>query len=117
MFFKKTHSFVISSEVERSLPMLQRQYYVYIMASDSGTLYVGVTNNFLRRVLEHKSGNIEGFSKNYNCKKLVYYEWGNDVSGAIDREKQLKRWSRKKKEFLIRDMNPVWKDLTEEITG
>ncbi len=95
--------------------MFLRQYYVYIMASDSGTLYVGVTNNLLRRIQEHKSREIKGFSKKYNCKKLVYYEWGNDVSGAIDREKQLKGWTRKKKEFLIRAMNPVWKDLTEEL--
>jgi len=97
--------------------MLQRQYYIYRMASDSGTLYIGVTNNLLRRVMEHKEGKVKGFTKKYNCKKLVYYEWGMDVSGAIDREKQIKGWIRKKKEFLIRSMNPVWKDLTEELLG
>ena len=85
------------------------------MASESGTLYVGVTNNLIRRVLEHKSEEIEGFSKKYKCKKLVYYEEGGDVYGALEREKQIKKWNRKKKEFLIRSINFSWKDLTEEL--
>ena len=85
------------------------------MASKSGTLYVGMTNNLLRRVLEHKSGEIKGFSQKYGCKKLVYYEEGSDVFGALEREKQVKRWRRGKKELLIRSINPKGKDLSDEL--
>ncbi|MFA6410418.1 MAG: GIY-YIG nuclease family protein [Candidatus Buchananbacteria bacterium] len=92
-----------------------KDYYVYIMASASGTLYVGMTNNLARRAWEHKNEVVEGFTKKYGCKKLVYYEVGSDVLGVIAREKQIKRWNRKKKEFLIRTINPGWKDLSNEI--
>ncbi len=85
------------------------------MASESGTLYIGMTNNLLRRVLEHKSGEIKGFSQKYGCKKLVYYEEGIEVYGALEREKQIKRWRRNKKEFLIRSINPRWNDLSDEL--
>lgn len=81
------------------------------MASESGTLYVGITNDLTRRVWEHKNGIIEGFTKKYDCKKLVYHECGEDVNGAIAREKQIKKWNRKKKEALIKSMNPGWIDL------
>lgn len=84
------------------------------MASESGTLYIGVTNNLTARVIQHKEGKIEGFSKRYGCKKLVYYENYNQIYDAIAREKQLKKWRRKKKEFLIRKLNPHWKDLSED---
>lgn len=105
--------FVIPTEAEGSLVehMSRREYYVYIMASASGTLYTGVCNNLLRRVSEHKSKSIEGFSKKYNCTKLVYYEATNDITSAIAREKQIKNWRREKKENLIRLMNPGWNDL------
>ncbi len=66
-------------------------YYVYIMASVTGTLYIGVTNNLQRRVFEHKQDLIEGFTKKYSCHKLVYYEQYNDVKDAISREKKLKK--------------------------
>lgn len=89
------------------------------MASSTGTLYIGMTNNIIRRVTEHKAcpersrkdGKIEDFTKKYSCNKLVYYEHYTDVHSAINREKQLKRWSRKKKEQLIKTMNQHWNDL------
>ena len=89
-------------------------YYVYIMASSSGTLYIGVTNNLRRRVFEHKQGVVKGFTKKYGCHKLVYYEHYLDIRQAIKREKQLKGWLRVKKQNLIKTMNPSWKDLSEE---
>lgn len=85
------------------------------MASESGTLYLGVTSNLSRRLLEHKQGLIEGFSKKYKCHKLVYFEQGDDIVGAIEREKVLKGWNRAKKEELIATLNPAWRDLSEEV--
>lgn len=82
------------------------------MASNSGTLYIGMTNNLARRVKEHKEWNIEGFSKKYKCYKLVYFESTKYVHNAIEREKELKDWNRQKKEELIKTMNPSWKDLS-----
>ncbi|HNV96712.1 MAG TPA: GIY-YIG nuclease family protein [bacterium] len=93
----------------------EKYYFVYIMASRSGVLYVGFTNDIFRRVLEHKSGKISGFTQKYKCKKLVYFESDNDVYAMIEREKQIKRWRREKKISLIRKENPKWKDLYEEI--
>ena len=75
------------------------------------TLYIGVTNDINRRVQEHKSGQILGFTQRYNCTKLVYYEMFSDINQAIDREKQIKKWRREKKENLIKTMNPEMKDL------
>jgi len=89
------------------------KYFVYIMCSDSGTLYIGVTNNILRRVFEHKFGLIDGFTKKYDCYRLLMYEEYNDVNQAIAREKQLKRWNRKKKEDLIKVGNHKWIDLAQ----
>jgi len=94
--------------------MKNYNYYVYILASSSGTLYIGVTNNLERRVSEHKLGIVEGFTKKYGCKKLVYYEHYSDINLAIAREKILKGWLRVKKENLIKTVNPKWKDLSEE---
>ncbi|QQR83058.1 GIY-YIG nuclease family protein [Candidatus Peregrinibacteria bacterium] len=90
-------------------------YFVYIMASDSGTLYVGVTNDLERRVLEHKEQeNPESFTAKYHCHKLVYYEESEEVVAAIEREKQIKKWRREKKQNLIKTVNPKWKDLSED---
>jgi len=97
--------------------MEEHVYYLYIMASPSGTLYVGMTNSLIRRVDQHKRGEIDGFSKEHGCKKLVYYEIGRDVRVVIAREKQIKNWRRDKKEFLIRQINPHWNDLSETIFG
>ena len=91
------------------------KYYVYIMASDSGTLYVGVTNNIIRRVYEHKHDIAEGFSNKYSCHKLILFEEYNDIKDALNREKQLKNWRRDKKEYLISKQNPRWTDLYEQL--
>jgi putative endonuclease len=98
--------------------MSERQYCVYIMTNAHNTvLYTGVTNELLRRVLEHKAGKGSGFTKKYNITKLVYFESGDDVNLAIVREKQIKAGSRKKKIELIESINPEWKDLFEEYFG
>jgi len=89
------------------------QFWVYIVASKSGTLYVGMTNDIERRVAEHKSGEFEGFASRYGCNRLVYYEKYQDVHRAIGREKQLKGWRREKKIKLIESQNPRWADLAE----
>ncbi|MBQ8283595.1 MAG: GIY-YIG nuclease family protein [Clostridia bacterium] len=89
------------------------QYYVYILTNKSNSvLYIGMTNDLIRRLYEHKEKLIEGFTKRYNIDKLVYYETTNEVEVAIEREKQLKKWSRKKKEWLIQINNPDWLDLS-----
>ena len=95
-----------------------REYCVYIMTNTHNTvLYTGVTNNLARRAYEHKNGMGGVFTKKYNVQKLVYYEIGDNIHSAIEREKQIKGGSRKKKVDLINSMNPEWKDLYEEITG
>ena len=81
--------------------MREHQYFVYIMSSGSGTLYIGMTNSIYRRALQHKSAEIEGFSSKYGCDRLVYYESYDAVHKAIGREKQLKGWKRSKKIALI----------------
>ena len=88
------------------------QYYTYILANNSDTtLYIGVTNDLERRVAEHRSGTIPGFTQKYNCHKLVYFESFSVVEQAIAREKQLKKWSRAKKDALIDTQNMERKDL------
>lgn len=89
-----------------------KTYYIYILASKkNGTLYIGMTSNLIRRVYEHKEGFIEGFTKKYNVKTLVYFEATNDINSAIAREKRLKKWNRQWKIELIEKTNPNWKDL------
>lgn len=85
------------------------------MASESGTLYIGITDDLTRRVWEHKQELVKGFTQKYGCDKLIYFEQYQDAENAILREKQLKRWRRDKKELLIRKMNPGWKDLSPSI--
>jgi putative endonuclease len=95
-----------------------KYYYVYILANkQNGTLYIGVTSNLVKRVHEHREGMVDGFTKEYGVKMLVYYEQTNDVQSAIQREKRLKKWSREWKLELIEKNNPQWKDLYEEICG
>ena len=94
--------------------MDNNKYSVYIVGSQTGTLYVGMTNNLYRRVLVHKSGELEGFASKYGCNRLVYFESFDDVRNAIDREKQLKGWRRQKKIALIESLNPRWQDLAEK---
>lgn len=93
------------------------EYYVYIMSSTSNyAIYTGVTNNLVRRVYEHRTGaDPDGFTTKYAVKKLVYYESTHDVLSAIEREKQIKSWSRKKKNTLIAGINPAWRDLYPEL--
>ena len=89
-------------------------YYVYMMTNEyNNVLYIGVTNNLSRRVYEHKNALLEGFTQRYNVYKLVWFENCHDVKAAIAREKQLKGWIRSKKEELVRQMNPDWRDLSE----
>ena len=88
-------------------------YYVYLLTNQSDTvMYIGVTNDLKRRLLEHRSGLIEGFTKKYHVHKLVYYETFSDINNAIRREKQLKGWIRAKKNALVETMNPKWLDLS-----
>ena len=89
-----------------------KQYYVYIMASKTGTIYTGVTNDMVRRVYQHKHGLIPGFTTKYGITKLVYYESSSDINSAITREKQIKGWLRKKKVALVESTNPGWTDLS-----
>ena len=89
-----------------------REYSVYIMSNASKTLYVGMTNNLIRRVAEHKAGKIPGFTRKYNIQKLVYFESDSNVNEVIYREKEIKKWRRKKKIALIESINPYWKDLS-----
>ncbi len=91
-----------------------KQYYVYILANVSRTLYTGVTNNLERRVYEHKEKTAPGFTSSYNINRLVYYEDFADIRDAIAREKQIKGWLRAKKIALIESVNPKWNDLSEE---
>lgn len=91
-------------------------YWIYILASKPrGTLYVGVTNNLVRRVSEHREGAVPGFTKDYDVKMLVYFEEHTDVEAAIGREKKIKRWARAWKIDLIRSKNPDWDDLFGDI--
>ena len=87
-------------------------HYVYILASKiGGTLYIGVTNDLVRRVFEHKSKFVRGFTKKYNVVKLVYFEQYDDIENALQREKRLKKWNRQWKVRLIEERNPDWDDL------
>ena len=96
--------------------MLERHPVVYIMTNKrNGTLYTGVTSNIVQRVYLHKQAVIQGFTKQYGCKSLVYYEQYDDMNAAIAREKQIKSGSRKKKLILIERMNPNWEDLYETL--
>jgi putative endonuclease len=89
-----------------------REYYVYIMSNKSRMIYTGVTNNLERRVHEHKMKLIPGFTSRYGLDKLIFYESTNDVTAAIEREKEIKGWVRRKKTALINSVNPEWKDLS-----
>ena len=96
--------------------MKDHNYYVYILTRERNSVfYVGVTNNLIRRVSEHKKGIIAGFTKKYNVKRLVYYEHFNDINAAITREKAIKKWQRKLKIAAIESVNPDWRDLYFEL--
>jgi putative endonuclease len=89
-----------------------KSYYIYILASrKNGVLYVGVTNNLIKRAYEHKNNLVDGFTKKYNVHRLVYYEETSDVENAILREKRIKKWNRQWKINLIEKNNPNWDDI------
>jgi putative endonuclease len=93
-----------------------QRYFVYILASKlGGTLYVGVTSNLVRRIFEHKSGVVEGFTERYRVHHLVYFEQFDDIENAIRREKRIKKWNRSWKVRLIEETNPNWTDLYPNI--
>ncbi len=94
--------------------MKDQEYFVYIVCSRSGTLYIGMTNSIYRRPMQHKQKEFEGFASKYGCDRLVYYEGFDDVHNAIGREKQLKGWARAKKIALIESKNPRWEDFAEK---
>jgi putative endonuclease len=95
---------------------IMKTYYVYILTNITNkVLYIGVTNDLIRRVYEHKYGLVDGFTKKYNCHKLVWYESTSDINSAIKKEKQMKKWKRVYKENLINKMNPEWTDLYDEL--
>jgi len=93
------------------------EYYIYIMSNKSRMLYIGVTNNLERRVHEHQMKLIPGFTHRYGLTRLVYYESTNDIRVAIEREKEIKGWVRRKKTALIHSFNAEWRDLSEEWDG
>ncbi len=88
-----------------------RCYFVYIVASRTHVIYCGMTNSILRRIQEHRAGQVPGFTATYRCNRLAWFERFEWVDSAIDREKQIKRWRREKKVWLIEQMNPTWSDL------
>jgi putative endonuclease len=95
-----------------------RTFYVYILASKiGGTLYIGVTNDLIRRIAQHKAKLAEGFTRKYGVDRLVYFECYEDVEQAIHREKRLKKWPREWKIKLLEEKNPDWIDLYPEIAG
>ena len=95
----------------------EKLYCVYILASLSHVLYVGVTGDLCHRIYQHKHKLLDGFTKRYNVDRLVYYEETNDVWAAIRREKQIKKWRREKKIALIESVNTGWRDLYGELCG
>jgi putative endonuclease len=97
---------------------MDKTFYVYMLASARyGTLYLGVTSNLIKRTWEHRDGVVDGFTKKYGVKKLVWFEIHTEAISAITREKQLKKWNRAWKIELIQQENPLWRDLYEDITA
>lgn len=100
----------------RNLVMESKTYFVYILANErNGTLYVGVTNDLIRRVFEHKNNIVKGFTEKYKVHNLVYYEFCNNIEIALNREKNIKKWYRQWKINLINTVNPEWNDLYKDL--
>ena len=93
---------------------MKRQFFVYLMASYRGTLYTGVTNNLERRIEEHRGQGPPGFTAKYNVGRLVYFEETDNPEAAVNREREIKGWTRAKKAALIESTNPYWRDLTDD---
>ena len=97
---------------------MEKQAYIYILSNRyNKVLYVGITSDLIKRIWEHKNKVVDGFTKRYNLNKLVYYEIYDDIETAINREKQIKSWPRRKKLTLINTMNPFWNDLYEKLSN
>ena len=93
----------------------ENRYYVYLLTNwNHRVMYLGVTNDLVRRIYEHKNKLVKGFTEKYNVHKLVYFEETGDVRSALTREKEIKKWRREKKNALVISINPEWKDLAEE---
>ena len=91
------------------------RHYVYLLTNwNNKVMYIGVTNNLERRMYEHKNKRIGGFTEKYNVKKLVYFQETQDINAAIEREKEIKKWRREKKNQLVNLMNPKWDDLSSD---
>jgi len=95
--------------------MTDRTYYVYLLTHwNNKVIYVGITNDLERRIYEHKEKFVKGFTEKYNVNKLVYYEQTPDINAALNREKEIKKWRREKKNRLVVNTNPLWRDLSED---
>ena len=96
------------------LKNMRKSYYVYILTNNSGTLYIGITSDLIKRIWQHKNKIVKGFTEKYNISKLIYYEEYSDPENAILREKQLKKWNRHKKIELIKKVNSKFEELSLE---
>ena len=95
--------------------MTDRTYYFYLLTNwNNKVIYVGITNDLERRIYEHKEKLVKGFTDKYNVNKLVYYEQTPDINAALNREKEIKKWRREKKNRLVVNTNPLWRDLSED---
>ena len=95
--------------------MTEKAYYVYLLTNwNNKVIYVGVTNDLERRIYEHKEKVVKGFTQKYNVSKSVYYEQTSDITAALNREKEIKKWRREKKNSLVGNTNPLWRDLSED---
>lgn len=121
MSFKKIPLYAIFKHnqlnKDKKVPASQNQYYTYIIASQkNGTLYIGMTNDLIRRIYEHKNNLNKGFASKYSTHQLVWYEAHSTATAAITREKQIKKWKRAWKIRLIEKENPNWNDLYDDLT-
>jgi putative endonuclease len=109
---------VSNPEAKRGIAIMPRplHFYVYILSSLSGTLYVGLTDNLKKRIEEHRLGLVDSFTKKYKVNRLMYYEIFRDADGAAAREKQIKKFRREKKIGLFAQSNPHWEDLSKDIS-
>jgi putative endonuclease len=105
----------MNSKTQNPVRKFQRCYFVYIIASLRGTLYVGLTDDLRKRILQHRAGTFDGFTKKYKVNRLMYFETYTDSKFAEHREIQLKKYRREKKIALFKDSNPGWEDLSREI--
>ena len=103
-----------SKDLFRTVHMM-KEYYVYFLTNwNNKVMYIGVTGNLRRRIYEHKNELVDGFTKRYHIHKLVYFEQTSDVNAALEREKQLKKWTRAKKNRLVETVNPEWNDISAD---